>query len=184
MLADDDAAFASLAALLGECYFHYWLVQGDGFDVTGWVLKDYLRCLNHVSSETFSILVELGRILHNRRHEALAFKKNNAGKYVGNFNYRALHEVTRRADLALFMGLQAEPKAAMAIMNDVQRILAINEFAGEKGIPPAVKNVLRPLRRDVDQEERRLKEIDKLLLGWAGLDRRGYEFLLNRDVVL
>jgi hypothetical protein len=183
MLANDDAAFASLAALLGECYFHYWLVQGDGFDVTGWVLKDYLKCLNYISPESFSILVDIGRILHSRRHEALAFKKN-AGKYVGNFNYRALHDVTRRADLSLCMGLEIEPKAALSVLNDVQRVLAINEFAGEKGIPPAVKKVLRPLRRDVDKETHRLDEIDKVLLRWSCMDRRQYEFLLNQDVVL
>jgi hypothetical protein len=183
MLANDGAAFASLAALLGECYFHYWLVQGDGFDVTGWVLKDYLKCVNYISPETFSILVDIGRILHSRRHEALAFKKN-AGKYVGNFNYRALHDITRRADLSLFMGLQIEPKAAITVLNDVQRVLAINEFAGEKGIPPAVKKVLPPLKRDVDQERHRLDEIDKVLLRWSGMNRRQYEFLLNQDVVL
>lgn len=181
--ANEDAAFAALAALLGESYFHYWLVQGDGFDVTGWVLKDFLGCLNHLGASEFSALVDLGKLLHARRHEALAFKKN-AGKFVGNYNYRSLHEITRRADLTLMMALRIQPKAGLSILNDVQRVLAINEFAGEKGIPPAVKEVLRPLPRNIDQETRRLAEIDAVLIAYYGLKKPEYEFVLNRDVVL
>lgn len=181
--ANEDAAFAALASLLGEAYFQYWLVQGDGFDVTGWVLKDFLGCLNYLNATQFSDLVDLGKILHARRHEALAFKKN-AGKYVGNYNYRALHEVTRRADLTLMMALGVRPDAALGILNDVQRVLAINEFAGEKGIPPAVKEVLRPLPRDLDWETARLAAIDASLIAYYGLKKPEYDFVLKRDVVL
>lgn len=127
--------------------------------------------------------MDLGKILHARRHEALAFKKN-AGKYVGNYNYRALHEVTRRADLTLMMALGVRPDAALGILNDVQRVLAINEFAGEKGIPPAVKEVLRPLPRDIDWETARLAAIDASLIAYYGLKKPEYDFVLKRDVVL
>lgn len=180
---NEDAAFAALASLLGESYFQYWLVQGDGFDVTGWVLKDFLVCLNYLNATHFSDLVDLGKILHARRHEALAFKKN-AGKYIGNYNYRALHEVTRRADLTLMMALGVRPDAALGILNDVQRVLAINEFAGEKGIPSAVKEVLRPLPRDLDWETARLAAIDASLIAYYGLKKPEYDFVLKRDVVL
>jgi hypothetical protein len=136
-----------------------------------------------VEASNFSVLVDLGKMLHARRHEALAFKKN-AGKYVGNYNYRALHEITRRADLTLMMALRIDPKSTLSILNDVQRVLAINEFAGEKGIPPAVKKVLRPLPRKIDQETKRLAEIDAPLIAYYGLKKPEYEFVLSRDVVL
>ena len=181
--ANEDAAFAALASLLGEAYFYYWLVQGDGFDVTGWVLKDFLGCLNYLDASHFSSLVDLGKILHARRHEALAFKKN-AGKYVGNYNYRPLHEITRRVDLMLMMALRIEPKSALGILNDVQRVLAINEFAGEKGIPLAVKKVLRPLARDISKETKRLAAIDAALIAYYGLKETQFDFVLRRDVVL
>ena len=181
--ANEESANAALASLLGESYFHYWLVQGDGFDVTGWVLKDYLACLNYLEVPDFEMLIALGKILHSRRHEALAFKKN-AGKYVGNFNYRTLHEITRRSDLVMMMGLKITPQAALKILNDVQRVLAINEFAGERGIPAAVKEVLKPLPRDLPDEERVLSLIDAALLRYLDLTNPAYEFLLKRDVVL
>jgi hypothetical protein len=179
----DEAASAALSVLLGETFFAYWLAVGDGFHVTGGVLKDFLESLSHIHSACFSMLSDIGRILHVRRHEALAFKKN-AGKYVGNFNYRALHAVTRRADLVLMMGLGIDPEAALRVLNDVQRVLAINEFAGEKGIPTMVKEVLRPLRRDLDQEKRLLDEIDASVLSHYRMAKPEYEFLLSRDVVL
>ena len=181
--ANDESANAALAALLGESYFHYWLIQGDGFDVTAWVLRDYLACLNYLEAPEFGMLVALGRILHSRRHEALAFKKN-AGKYVGNFNYRTLHEITRRSDLVMMMGLKITPQAALGILNDVQRVLAINEFAGERGIPSAVKEVLHPLPRNLAEEERVLNQIDGAILQYINLTNLAYEFLLKCDVVL
>ncbi len=181
--SSDDAAFAVIASLIGENYFHYWLVQGDGFHVTGWVLRDYIACLNYINSDTFGNLVGLGKILHNRRHEALAFKKN-AGKYVGNFNYRSLHEITRRADLVLMAGLGIEPMAALGVLNDVQCVLAINEFAGERSIPSAVKQVLDPLPRDLKKEASLLSAVDRGMLAYYGLKEVEYQFILSRDVVL
>jgi hypothetical protein len=181
--ADEDSAFAALAALLGEFYFHYWLVQGDGFHVTGWMIKDYVACLNHIEATRFSTMAQLGRMLHARRHEALVYKKN-AGKYVGNFNYRPLHAITRRADIVLMAALGITPKAALGLFNDMQRVLAINAFAGEKGIPAAAKAVLRPLRRDPDKEAALLATVDADLRTHYGLSEAAYDFFLNRDVVL
>lgn len=182
-LANEEFANATLSVLLGETLFSYWLALGDGFHVTGGVLKDFLACLNYLDGPSFSALADLDKILHVRRHEALAFKKN-AGKYVGNFNYRALHEITRRADLVLMMGLKVEPKEALGILNDVQRVLAINEFAGERGIPLAIKEVLPPLPRDIDQEAQLLNTIDESLMEYYSLKKPEYDFLLNCDVVL
>ena len=66
----------------------------------------------------------------------------------------------------------------------MQRVLAINEFAGERGIPPAVKEVLRPLPRDIDQETKHLNAIDASLLTYYGMKKTEYDFVLSRDVVL
>lgn len=182
-LSNEDAAFASLAALLGEAYFHYWLVQGDGFDVTGWVLRDFLQSLNYLDDETFQFLAFVGRILHLRRHEALAFKKN-AGKFVGNFNYRSLYEITRRSDLLLLSGLGMDRYSAVNLLGDVQRVLAINAFVGEKSIPPEVKQVLKPLPRDIDAEMETLYAVDAVLLRRFGFTQGEFDFLISRDVVL
>jgi hypothetical protein len=182
-LADEDAAFAALAALLGEFYFHYWLVQGDGFHVTAWMIKDYVACLNHIDPPRYRTMSQLGRMLHARRHEALVFKKN-AGKYVGNFNYRPLHAFTRRSDLVLMAALGVTPQESLDLFNGVQRVLAINAFAGEKGIPAAAKAVLCPLPLDSDQEARLLAAVDADLRAHYGLSEAAYEFLLHRDVIL
>ena len=182
-LANDSFANAALSVLLGETLFSYWLSLGDGFHVTGGVLKDFLKALNHLDTSSFDNLATLGAVLHSRRHEALAFKKN-AGKYVGNFNYRILHDLTRRADMVLLMGLKITPDAALGVLGDVQRVLAINEFAGERGIPPAVKETLLPLPRDIAAQEQSLRSIDATVLPYYNLTKTEFEFLLKRDVVL
>jgi hypothetical protein len=66
----------------------------------------------------------------------------------------------------------------------MQRVLAINAFAGEKGIPAAAKAVLRPLRRDPDKEAALLATVDADLRTHYGLSEAAYDFFLNRDVVL
>jgi hypothetical protein len=42
-LASEGVAKAALAITAGEGFFWYWLVRGDGFDVTGWVVRSYKR---------------------------------------------------------------------------------------------------------------------------------------------
>lgn len=181
--ANEDAAFASLSALLGELYFNYWLIQGDGFDVTGWVIKDFLVCLAHVDEHVFSDMAFLGRLLHDRRSEALAFKRN-AGKYVGNYNYRGLHAITRRSDLVLMKGLGLPAKVATSIFDEVQRVLSTNPFAGEKGIPDGLRAALIEPTDGQIIDENRLAEIDERLRSYLGFSDQAYDFLLNHDVVL
>jgi hypothetical protein len=85
-----------------------------------------------------SYVSELGNLLHLRRNEALVFKKN-AGKFVGNFNYRSLHPITRRADLLFAAYSGMNPSQIADISDYVQRVLSINIHAGEKSIPSEVK---------------------------------------------
>jgi len=76
------------------------------------------------------------------------------------------------------------PKAGLGLFNDVQRVLAINAFAGEKGIPAAAKEALRPLPRDLVKETRLLTAVDADLRAHYGLSEAAYQFFLHRDVVL
>lgn len=41
-LEDEKTALIALVTLAGEFYLWYWLVRGDGFDVTKWVITDFL----------------------------------------------------------------------------------------------------------------------------------------------
>jgi hypothetical protein len=74
--------------------------------------------------------------------------------------------------------------SAVNLLGDVQRVLAINAFAGEKSIPPEVKRVLKPLPRDVDAEEEALTAIDCVLMRRFGFSREEMDFLISRDVVM
>ena len=98
-LSKEDDSFAALASLSGELGFWYWLVRGDGFDVTGWLVRDYISILDYLPEENYKHIVDLGRILDTERNRWLVFKKN-AGKYIGNFNYGRACQITRRADPA------------------------------------------------------------------------------------
>jgi hypothetical protein len=70
----------------------------------------------------------------------------NAGKYVGNYNYRHLGFLTRRADILLGISLGLTKNELIEILDYVSRVLSINIFAGEKGIPSVVKALFPPPR--------------------------------------
>ena len=100
---------SALVILSGEVFFWYWLVRGNGFHLTTGDVSNFLKVLGQLSPEYQEYLGMLGACLHNRRYEALVFKKN-AGKYVGNFNYRSQFPITRRSDLLLLAGLDLDKK--------------------------------------------------------------------------
>jgi hypothetical protein len=151
---DENTRFAMLSACAGELYFWYWLTRGDGFDVTSWIMSDYLYVLNVLDNENYSLISRLGRQIHERRFEALVFKRN-AGKYVGNYNYRRFYQITRRSDFLILMSLGFHRKHAEDIFDYVQRVLSINESAGEKSIPQSVKNKFKA-KPIVETKEQRL----------------------------
>ncbi|MGB8346567.1 MAG: DNA methyltransferase [Ktedonobacteraceae bacterium] len=180
-LRSEGAAFASLVTLAGEAFLWYWLVRGDGFDVTSWVVSGYLTLINSLSENTFLLLAQLGKLLHERRFEALVFKKN-AGKYVGNYNYRGLFCITRRADLMLFAELGMSRDEALEILNYVQRVLSINEHAGEKSIPAEVKSKFRPNVIDENGQQALFDEIDRVLARHYGFTDEELDFIINYDI--
>ena len=134
----EERADAALAALCGDVFFWYWLARGDGFDLAGWLVDDFVSILETLPGQSVAELARLGRILHARRAEALVFKKN-AGRYVGNYNWRKLGELCRQGDRTLLASLGLTAKVQEMLHRDVQRTLAVNAFAGEKGIPPELR---------------------------------------------
>ena len=181
--ADHEPTYAALAATAGELYFWYWLVRGDGFDVTNWVISDFLKILDFLPHEHYEFLIELGRILHFERNRWLVFKKN-AGRYVGNFNYRKAFKITRRADLLILDALSCDREEALAIFDYVQRILAINEYAGEKGIPETVKARFTASKRKATENEQLFSKIDSQLAENFSFTEKEIEFIVNHDVNL
>ena len=177
----DSEASGALVSLAGELYFYYWLIRGDGFDVTSWIIKDYLHCLDFLPQRDFALLEALGKLLHERRFESLVFKKN-AGKYVGNFNFQSQFSITRRADLLVLAGLGLGRKEALDVFDRVQRVLAINESAGEKGIPEAVKSKFLPEEIDATKQKKLFREIDTVLAGHYGFTAEELDFILNYDI--
>ena len=181
-LSNDEDTYAALAALSGELCFWYWLVRGDGFDVTSWLIRDYVAMLDFLPSDHYSFLVELGRILDTERNRWLVFKKN-AGRYVGNFNYRGAYQITRRADLLILDGFVTKRDEALAIFGYVQRVLAINEHAGEKGIPADVKALfLSTPNRKSEVNWDVLSGIDALLADRFSFTDEELDFIINYDI--
>ena len=178
-LATDEDTYAALASLSGELYFWYWLVRGDGFDVTSWLVRDYLMMLDFLPPEHYGLLTDLGRILDAERNRWLVFKKN-AGRYVGNFNYRKASYVTRRADLLILSGLSITRDEALRVLDYVQQVLAINEHAGEKSIPASVKARFPiPQKRS---NRHQFEDIDALIADWFSFTDEELDSIINHDI--
>ena len=172
VLASAEHAHAALAATSGTVCFWYWLTRGDGFHVTNSLLSEYIVPLSEMSGECRHNLETIGKLLHESRNEALVFKKN-AGKFVGNFNYTRLRALTVRADLVFLAGLGATWSEAESLLAFSSLVKAINEAAGERGIPQQIKAKFpagKPIRAS---GEERLKDIDRWL-------SRGFEVPLER----
>jgi hypothetical protein len=181
-LSDSKDISAAVIAVAGECFFHHWLTWGDGFHVTNGNIASFVRLLDHMPERHLNLLRSLGECLLARRNEALAFKRN-AGKYIGNFNYRGHAWLTRRADLVLMAGLEMNADYALELFGYVQRVLAINEFAGEKAIPDAVKLKYRAGCPDESFECSVLDAADQLILDHFHFAPSELKFLLNLDVL-
>jgi hypothetical protein len=177
----DKEVSVVLVSLAGELYLLYWLIRGDGFHLTSWNVKDYLHCLDYLPQREFAMLVSLGELLHARRFECLVFKKN-AGKYVGNFNFQSQFPITRRADLLVLAGLGLGRKEALDVFDRVQRVLAINESAGEKGIPDVVKSKFLPEEIDATKQKKLFREIDTVLAQHYGFTEEELDFIINYDI--
>ena len=181
ILANDEDTYAALAAASGEFFFWYWLVLGDGFDVTSWIIKDYLAILDFIPPIQYKILVELGCMLHVNRNSYLVFKKN-AQRYVGNFNYRGAFQITRRVDLLILDSLNVSREDALDILGYVQRVLSINKYAGEKGIPTAVRSLFPVNQQDTYKGVGLYTKIDSFLMSKFSFSDQEISYVVDRDV--
>ncbi|HOT75207.1 MAG TPA: hypothetical protein PK467_05435 [Candidatus Wallbacteria bacterium] len=157
-------AYAALAALNSEAFYFYWLSLSDGFNVSNGIITDFLKFLSCAPALLIERLDKIGRLLHQRRFEALFFKKNSR-KFVGNFHCRkALPELCRRADLLVFMALGLGLSHFRSVFDYIQRIIALNvNSKNDDGIRPEVKERLyKPLPFDRNDMEKLFYEIDEL----------------------
>ena len=177
----ENDAFAALAATSGELFFWYWLLRGDGFDVTSWLVRDYLSVLDRLPDHHYDLLVEIGRILHRERNTWLVFKKN-AGRFVGNFNYRGAPNLTRRADMLTLAAIALRKGEALSLFDYVQRVLAINEHAGEKAIPDTVKSLFPVVIELPELDEEMRDEADALIKSNMGFTDEELDFIINYDI--
>jgi hypothetical protein len=152
---------AALAATTGDACFWYWLTRGDGFHVTNWLLKDFLVPLKNLPNGHLEHLTMIGELIHWQRYRALVFKKN-AGKYVGNYNYQHLKQLTRRADMIFLAGLGGGWNEIEQLIAHVALVRAINEEAGEKNIPLEIKDRFSPPKSNGSDYDDQVLEID----GW------------------
>jgi hypothetical protein len=180
-VGSEDMALSTMASCAGHLFLWYWLVRGDGFHVTKTVVRDFCACLNAVPDEHYSLLVDLGELLHEHRDEALVFKKN-AGRYVGNYNYGSLRSITHRADLVLLAGLDADSEQAWDILRYVDRVLSINVHAGEKAIPPEVRELIPPTQVDRQLEAETLAQADRLVQEHFGFTDQELDYIINYDI--
>ena len=151
-------AFTALAATAGDVFFWYWLVRGDGFHVTNWLISDFLGPVGSFPTGHLERLSIIGKLLHKHRHSALVFKKN-AGKYVGNYNYQRLSELTRKADLVFLSALGAKWLDARDLFSFVSLVRSINESAGERNIPTDIKGQFPAVNPDILAYDEHLLEI-------------------------
>ncbi len=180
-LYNSSDRYAALAATAGELFFWYWIVRGDGFHVTSFLIRDYLTILEHLSPAHYRLLTRLGNLLHSDRNRWLVFKKN-AGKYVGNYNYRGAFSITRRADLLIMNGLSRNREEALDLFDYAQRVLAINKQAGEKGIPIEVKAMFPVPQAESKRHSQVFMETDSKLREGYRFSQEELDFIVNYDI--
>lgn len=169
-LPSSYASDPALAVLAGELFMWNWWTNGDGFHLTNGDVSDFLVTLNGVSNDHYIHIQNLGKLLWERRNEVLVFK-HHAKQYIGNYNHRSLHRITRRSDLLVMNGIGLSTESALDILDFAQRTLLVNELAGEKGIPESLRQMF-PRGRDqqmVLQQESVLADVDRFICSATGL---------------
>ena len=169
---------AIYATLCGDVCFLYWLVVGDGFHVTKSNLNIFIR---NYEEPWLNLLCNLGKCIDFHCHEVLNYKKN-AGKYIGSYNYRKLKKYTRRVDLIFAASLGLSKQCILSVFDWTERVLAINENVGEKGIPKAIKELFPYCNNEPSTEEQIIDEIDKVLAKHYGFTEEELDFIINYDI--
>jgi len=98
--SEEDAWFV-LSILTSLFAFWFWLVYGDGFDVTQGLLKAIPISPARIGVRPYGRLVELGRNIQDEMEKHVVFKWN-AGKRIGNYNLRRCRHLTHHVDVIIF----------------------------------------------------------------------------------
>ena len=178
VLTSEDKAFSALACTSGDACFWYWLTRADGFHVTNWLLSDFLASLDSFHADQLRLLSYVGNLVHHYRFAALVFKKN-AGKFVGNYNYQKITQLTRRADLLYFSGVGATLSEAKEILAFVAQVRSINEAAGERGIPENIKNQFLPPDAKGLSKDKGISEVDEHLCKSYGAEQAQLDSIIH-----
>ena len=172
---------SAISICSGDMLFYYWLVNGDGFHVTSGLIRDYTSLLNFLSKEELNMHELLGELICGNKEKSLVFKKN-AGKYVGNFNYRRISWLTKRSDLLLLKNAGLSKAEIFQFFDEIQAILSVNEFAGEKSIPDEIRSKYQPKKGLLQSEISTFKIIDEYIINHYGFTKEELDFIINYDI--
>jgi hypothetical protein len=101
--SESDIWFA-ISVLNSNFAYWYWLVFGDGFDVTKRLLGSIPISPQLYNTKNYLSLVEIGKEIQQEMEKHIVYKKN-AGKLVGNYNLRLCRKVTYKADEIILAGI-------------------------------------------------------------------------------
>ena len=79
-------------------------------------------------------------------------------------------------------GLSRSRDESLAIFGYVQRVLAINEHAGEKGIPSGLKEMFPVPKTEAGVNRDTLSDIDTLLADRFSFTDEELDFIINYDI--
>ncbi len=178
-LRSQDDALAALATIASETAFVWWLMIGDGFDVTGsWLSR--LTNILPLSGSIHETLKRIGGLLEANRSAATQFKLN-AEIYIGSYNWRRIPELVVRADYAFGAAIGLQLPTVRQLIDASASVRSINTSAGERGIPAIVRERAGASDK-VQIDTHVLREIDSALARHYGIQDEDLELMINYDI--
>jgi hypothetical protein len=95
--ASSDTSYIIVAVCSGLLLYWFWLIYGDGFDVTRTLLEEFPLNPSAFSKKTQQRLVKMGREIQSEMERYIVYKLN-AGKRIGNYNLRQCRLLTDQVD--------------------------------------------------------------------------------------
>lgn len=99
-----EFAWFSLSVFSSTFSYWYWLVYGDGFDVTKKLLGSIPVHPTLFRPQIYSALVQMGKDVQEEMEKHIVYKIN-AGKKIGNYNLRFCRKITDQIDELIFEGM-------------------------------------------------------------------------------
>lgn len=100
---EEEHAWFALSIFTSLFSYWFWLVYGDGFDVTKKWLASVPLYPSLFKPEEYAKLVILGKEIQREMEKHIVFK-TNAGKKIGNYNLRLCRSITDQIDELIFEG--------------------------------------------------------------------------------